>query len=184
MSLFLFRHITELAKFPERVDPHLGNNQVLVSHLCRIEETWHVAQKYLQDSKRLHDLLGLIEFIYSIVQTEKAIYLRSSLSRETGPAFSPRAAGCEEPPRSIKALKSNCPLSSPSGKIKREQLDGRQTTSTSTESEAAETLEDRVINCDVGAFLAVSYTFKRSSGSCTLTIYIRARRHIVAKHTS
>ncbi|KAL8438390.1 hypothetical protein ACSSS7_000239 [Eimeria intestinalis] len=156
-------HINELGQSPERVDPHLGNNHVLVSHLCRVEETWQLAQKYLRDTQRLRDLLSLIEFISAIVFTEKSMHLRATPQSDGGmggsaDSASPgglwrrgaRRASCgESVAEPTFAAHAQLPAS------KRQQHETGGVASCCSESESAESLEYRVVNCDVGAFLAI-----------------------------
>ncbi|KAL8455534.1 hypothetical protein Emag_000663 [Eimeria magna] len=157
-------HINELGQSPERVDPHLGNNHVLVSHLCRVEETWQLAQKYLRDTQRLRDLLSLIEFISAIVATEKSMHLRAASHSDKGMGGSAdsgspgslrrrgtRRASCGE---SVAEPTFAAHVQLP--RSKRQQQETRGVSSSCSEGENAESLEHRVVNCDVGAFLAVS----------------------------
>lgn len=163
--LLCLRHINELGQSPERVDPHLGNNHVLVSHLCRLEETWQRAQKYLRDTQRLRDLLSLVEFISEMVMTEKSIQFRSASQQDTrsteAQAPGTYSKGMQQRLRPSQRNSSGGALPSRhsfglASRTRGQQQDSRVPTSSSTESDAAETLEHRVVNCDVGAFLAVS----------------------------
>ncbi|KAL8427116.1 hypothetical protein Efla_001397 [Eimeria flavescens] len=157
-------HINELGQSPESVDPHLGNNHVLVSHLCRLEETWQLAHKYLRDSQRLLDLLSLIEFISAIVSTEKSIHLRAAAQAgrsrngaagSSSPSALPRCTAANKGCSSESAAPSGLPASPHMPRGRRQQQEARVTSSSSTEGEGPESLEHRVVNCDVGAFLAI-----------------------------
>ncbi|KAL8272632.1 hypothetical protein Esti_003420 [Eimeria stiedai] len=156
-------HINELGQSPERVDPHLANNHVLVSHLCRVEETWQLAQKYLRDTQRLGDLLSLIEFISAIVATEKSMHLReasqsdksmeaSADSRSPG-GLRRRGAGRAYCGESVAEPTFAAHVQLP--RSKRQQQETQSVSGSCSENENAESLEHRVVNCDVGAFLAI-----------------------------
>ncbi|OEH73953.1 phospho-2-dehydro-3-deoxyheptonate protein [Cyclospora cayetanensis] len=156
-------HINELRQSPERVDPHLGNNHVLVSHLCRLEETWQLAHKYLRDPQRLRDLLSLIEFITAIVATEKTIHLRTASHGDLPTSGCPESyqrtlnscrTGHQQQSGKESSESSSLSSSHPSSKSIQHH-DSRFATSNSTEGDFADTLEHRVVNCDVGAFLAI-----------------------------
>lgn len=159
----LRRHISELAQTPERIDPHLCNNHVLVGHLCRLEETWELAHKYLQDPQRLRNVLSLIEFLSTILGTEKATHLWLSEHPST-----PASNSFREVPSRRASLKAS--LTALVGEAQKPQCgkdesgchSSHSQVSCSVEcksrrsSERRDTLEDRVVSCDVGAFLAVS----------------------------
>ncbi|KAF8819276.1 hypothetical protein IE077_001271 [Cardiosporidium cionae] len=67
------RYIRRLSNTPEKIDPHLINNTILVSHLVKIEESWERSQKYLHNPQKLLCLISIVQFLAAIIDAQRSV---------------------------------------------------------------------------------------------------------------
>lgn len=120
-------HLKVLGEAPERIDPHLAQNQTLVAHLAELEAKWDTAVQWLSSQETAQSLAKFLSFVTEIAEIDNALINRSNKRRRKSDAISTFKTSASKPD-SIDSQRQDSPF---------------------------ESFEDRIAALDVAAFLAL-----------------------------